>query len=279
MIRQISLKFFKRLRTDDFMGYAAQISFYLLVSLIPLMIMFTALISRSALVDYTRILDMLRESHIFPDSALDTIDIMFKGVTLPNQSIPIYVLLVIWFASRGIRAVMNAIHMTFRTRNSFSIPKHSMLSFFYAISFVLMIVLFTVLIVFGDRLFTFLSDTFQKQIFVSMVVRAIRYIIPLLFLFVLYTIIYRVIPGKELRIRDVLPGSIGATLGSYVVSLIFSVFVSQSTSNYSAIYGGLASVAVICTWMWLFSLVLVLGSELNACVYEVKNNTTLISIY
>ena len=279
MIRQISLKFFKRLRTDDFMGYAAQISFYLLVSLIPLMIMFTALISRSALVDYTRILDMLRESHIFPDSALDTIDIMFKGVTLPNQSIPIYVLLVIWFASRGIRAVMNAIHMTFRTRNSFSIPKHFMLSFVYTICFVLMIVLFTVLIVFGDRLFTFLSATFQKQIFVSMVVRAIRYIIPLLFLFVLYTIIYRVIPGKELRIRDVLPGSIGATLGSYVVSLIFSVFVSQSTSNYSAIYGGLASVAVICTWMWLFSLVLVLGSELNACVYEVKNNTTLISIY
>ena len=103
--------------------------------------------------------------------------------------------------------------------------------------------------------------------------------VPLLFLLVFYTILYRVIPGKDLRIRDVLPGSIGATIGSYVVSLIFSLFVSQQTSNYSAIYGGLSSIAVLCTWMWLFALVLILGSELNACIYEVKNNTTLISIY
>lgn len=279
MIRQIFLKFFKRLRTDDFMGYAAQISFYLLVSLIPLMIMFTAILSTSTFIDTSKIMDMLRESRIFPESALTTIDTMFRGVTLPTQSIPIYVVLVIWFASRGIRAIMNAIHMTFRTRNSFSIPKHFLLSFFYTICFVLIILLFTVLIVFGDRLFTFLSDTFQRQIFVSLVVKLIRYLVPLLFLFILYTIMYRVIPGKDLRILDVLPGSIGATLGSWGVSQIFSSFVSASTTNYSAIYGGLASIAVICTWMWLFALVLVLGSELNACVYEVKNNTTLISIY
>ena len=261
------------------MGYAAQISFYLLVSLIPLLIMLAALLGGSRIIELDSILEMLADTHIFPASTLSMIDSMFQGVTLPTQSIPIYIVLVIWFASRGIRAIMNAIHMTFRTRNSFSIPRHFMLSFFYTICFVLMIVLFMILIIFGDRLFNFLYETFKKQIFISMVARMIRYMVPLLFLLVFYTILYRVIPGKDLRIRDVLPGSIGATIGSYVVSLIFSLFVSQQTSNYSAIYGGLSSIAVLCTWMWLFALVLILGSELNACIYEVKNNTTLISIY
>ncbi|MBQ1367701.1 MAG: YihY/virulence factor BrkB family protein [Firmicutes bacterium] len=279
MIKIITFKFIKRLRTDDFMGYAAQISFYLLVSLIPLLIMMTALLGGSRIVELEMLLEILGDTHIFPASTLTMIDTMFQGVTLPTQSIPIYVILVIWFASRGIRAIMNAIHMTFRTRNSFSIPRHFLLSFFYTICFVLMIVLFVILIIFGDRLFTFLYQTFQKQIFISMIVRLIRYVIPLLFLLVFYTVLYRVIPGKELRIQDVLPGSIGATIGSYVVSLVFSLFVSRSTTNYSAIYGGLASIAILCTWMWLFALVLILGSELNACIYEVKNDTTLISIY
>lgn len=261
------------------MGYAAQISFYLLVSLIPLLIMLAALLSGSRIIELSSLLERLEGTHIFPTSTLDMIDSMFQGVTLPSQSIPIYVVLVIWFASRGIRAIMNAIHMTFRTRNSFSIPRHFMLSFFYTICFVLMIVLFVILIIFGDRLSNFLYETFKKQIFISMIVRLIRYLVPLLFLLVFYTILYRVIPGKDLRIRDVLPGSIGATIGSYVVSLVFSLFVSRPTTNYSAIYGGLASIAVLCTWMWLFSLVLILGSELNACIYEVKNDTTLISIY
>ena len=279
MIKQVFLKFVKRLRNDDFMGYAAQISFYLLVSLIPLLIMLAAFLGGSGIIDLGDLLEMLRSTKIFPDSTLTMVDSMFQGVTLPKQSIPVYIVLVIWFASRGIRAIMNAIHMTFRTRNSFSIPRHFLLSFFYTICFVLMIVLFMVLIVFGDRLFTFLSNTFHEQIFVSVIVTLIRYFIPLFMLLVFYTVLYRVIPGKDLRIRDVLPGSIGATIGSYVVSYIFSLFVSSATADYSAIYGGLSSIAVLCTWMWLFSLILILGSELNACVYEVKNDTTLISIY
>ncbi|MBQ7059828.1 MAG: YihY/virulence factor BrkB family protein [Firmicutes bacterium] len=279
MIRQVFLRFVKRLRTDDFMGYAAQISFYLLVSLIPLLIMLAAVLGSSGFIDFDDLLLILRTTRIFPDSTLTLIETMFQGVTLPRQSIPVYIVLVVWFASRGVRAIMNGIHMTFRTRNSFSVPRHFFLSLFYTICFVLMIILFMGLIVFGGRVFTFLANTFQMQIFVSVLVTIIRYSIPLFALLVFYTILYRVIPGKELRIRDVLPGSIGATVGSYAVSQIFSLFVSSASAGYSAIYGGLASIAILCTWMWLFSLILILGSELNACVYEVRNDTTLISIY
>jgi len=261
------------------MGYAAQISFYMLVSLIPLLIMLAYLLSQSGLIDMYGVLSLMRESRIFPDSALTLIESMFQGVTMPTQSLPIYAALVIWFASRGIRAIMNAIHMTFRTRDHFSIPVHFALSFLYTILFVVMVVLFTVLVIYGDKLFTLLSEALGTLFFVSYLAQFIRYLIPLGFLFVLYTAMYRVIPGKDLATSDVLPGSIAATIASFVVSQIFSVFATQSTTNYSAIYGGLSGIAIICTWMWLFSLVLILGSELNACVYEVKNDTTLVSIY
>ena len=234
MIRQVFLRFVKRLRTDDFMGYAAQISFYLLVSLIPLLIMLAAVLGSSGFIDFDDLLLILRTTRIFPDSTLTLIETMFQGVTLPRQSIPVYIVLVVWFASRGVRAIMNGIHMTFRTRNSFSVPRHFFLSLFYTICFVLMIILFMGLIVFGGRVFTFLANTFQMQIFVSVLVTIIRYSIPLFALLVFYTILYRVIPGKELRIRDVLPGSIGATVGSYAVSQIFSLFVSSASAGYSA---------------------------------------------
>lgn len=261
------------------MGYAAQISFYMLVSLIPLILLIASFVSSSQLISFTFILDILSESHILPDTAISLIHNTLMDFKIPSGSIVFHLIIMLWFASRGTRAIMNAIHMTFRTRDEFPMVKHFLLSFFYTICFILMIILFAALIIFGDRLFELLSSTLKSSFLVSVLVKVIRYLIPLIFLLIFYTALYRVVPGKQLKIRSVLPGSILAALGSFLVSQLFSSFANTSISGFSAIYGSIASIAILCTWMWLFSLVLVLGSELNACVYEVKNDTTLVSIY
>lgn len=279
MVKKVIYKFINRLMHDDFMGYAAQISFYMLVSMIPLLIMLGAGLSRLNIIDVEQLLEKLKLTNMFPESTITLISSMFESVTLPSGSVIGYVLLILWFASRGIRAVMNAIHMTFRTRNNFNIARHFGLSFLYTLLFVVIIMLFTVLIVYGDRLSSILAEALSQPVWVSVVMTVIRYLIPLLFLFFLYSLMYQVIPGKDLNFKSVLPGTILATLGSFIVSQIFSLFATNSLEGYSTIYGGLTGIAIICTWMWLFSLVLILGSELNACVYEVKHNTTLVSFY
>ncbi len=277
MLKQLIYKLIPRFRYDDIGAYAAQVSFYLLLSLFPLLILLAIVLAQTDLLDIQQLLQMLHDSNIFPDVAIALIESTLTELELPTGSISFYIIVVIWSASRGIRAVMNGIHMAFRTREAHNLFLRFLLSFFYTICFVLMLVLFAVLVVFGDSLFSWLSSIFKLSFLVSGLVRLIRYLVPLGFMLILYTVLYKFIPAKELRVRDVLPGSLFAALSSFLISHLFSLYTSNF-ANYSALYGSIAGIIVICTWMFLFSLMMVIGAEINACIYEIRHNTTLLKI-
>lgn len=274
MFKQLLEKLVLRLRYDDITAYAAQISFYLLLSLFPLLILLATALTQTDWINMEQLLQMLRSSNLFPDMALSVVEDTFSELQLPTGSLSFYIIVVIWSASRGIRAVMNGIHMPFRTREAHGIILRFFLSVFYTICFVIMMVLFAILVVFGDGLFTWLSSVFRISFLVSGLVRLIRYLIPLGFMLILYTLLYKFIPARRLRIRDVLPGSVSAASSSFLISHLFSLYTS-SFGNYSALYGSIAGIIVICTWMFLFSLMLVIGAEINACLYEITHDTTL----
>ena len=274
MFKQLLEKLVLRLRYDDITAYAAQISFYLLLSLFPLLILLATALTQTDWINMEQLLQMLRSSNLFPDMALSVVENTFSELQLPTGSLSFYIIVVIWSASRGIRAVMNGIHMPFRTREAHGIILRFFLSVFYTICFVIMMVLFAILVVFGDGLFTWLSSVFRISFLVSGLVRLIRYLIPLGFMLILYTLLYKFIPARRLRIRDVLPGSVYAASSSFLISHLFSLYTS-SFGNYSALYGSIAGIIVICTWMFLFSLMLVIGAEINACLYEITHDTTL----
>lgn len=274
MFKQLLEKLVLRLRYDDITAYAAQISFYLLLSLFPLLILLATALTQTDWINMEQLLQMLRSSNLFPDMALSVVEDTFSELQLPTGSLSFYIIVVIWSASRGIRAVMNGIHMPFRTREAHGIILRFFLSVFYTICFVIMMVLFAILVVFGDGLFTWLSSVFRISFLVSGLVRLIRYLIPLGFILILYTLLYKFIPARRLRIRDVLPGSVSAASSSFLISHLFSLYTS-SFGNYSALYGSIAGIIVICTWMFLFSLMLVIGAEINACLYEITHDTTL----
>ena len=274
MFKQLLEKLVLRLRYDDITAYAAQISFYLLLSLFPLLILLATALTQTDWINMEQLLQMLRSSNLFPNMALSVVEDTFSELQLPTGSLSFYIIVVIWSASRGIRAVMNGIHMPFRTREAHGIILRFFLSVFYTICFVIMMVLFAILVVFGDGLFTWLSSVFRISFLVSGLVRLIRYLIPLGFMLILYTLLYKFIPARRLRIRDVLPGSVSAASSSFLISHLFSLYTS-SFGNYSALYGSIAGIIVICTWMFLFSLMLVIGAEINACLYEITHDTTL----
>lgn len=277
MLKQLIYKLIPRLRYDDITAYAAQVSFYLLLSLFPMLILMAAVLSRTDLIDITQVLQMVRGSNIFPEVAINVVESTLTELTLPTGSISFYIIMVIWSASRGIRAVMNGIHMAFRTREAHNMILRILLSFFYTICFVLMLVLFAVLVVFGDSLFTWLGSILHLSFLMSGLVRLIRYLIPLGFMLILYTALYKFIPAKELRVIDVLPGSLFAALSSFLISHGFSLY-TGNFADYSVLYGSIAGIIVICTWIFLFSLMMVIGAEINACLYEINHNTTLLKI-
>jgi len=70
--------------------------------------------------------------------------------------------------------------------------------------------------------------------------------------------------------RRVWPGASLAVVLGFGVSSAFAAY-AQSLGRYTAYYGGLAAVAVVLVWLYLTSLALLVGAELNAQLEGVRD--------
>jgi len=60
-----------------------------------------------------------------------------------------------------------------------------------------------------------------------------------------------------------LPGAIFSTLGWLISSLGFAYYVNNY-NNYSGAYGGIGAVIVLMLWLYITSIIILLGGEVNA---------------
>jgi len=81
----------------------------------------------------------------------------------------------------------------------------------------------------------------------------------------LWALVYWVLPDVEQRFRFITPGSVAGVLLWVLASWAFSRYVA-SFGSYDKTYGSLGGVIVLLIWMWLSSLVLLVGAEANALI-------------
>jgi membrane protein len=100
--------------------------------------------------------------------------------------------------------------------------------------------------------------------------RVVRWPVLLLVLLFGLTLLYRYGPDRRLaRWQWVSVGSVLASVTWMVVSYLFSWYLA-SFANYNATYGSLGAVAGLMVWLWLSTIVVLLGAELNA---EIEHQT------
>lgn len=91
-----------------------------------------------------------------------------------------------------------------------------------------------------------------------------RWVVLVLFVLAALAIVYRFAPDRDdPKMRWVGLGSIVATVLWVVGSFAFSLYVSNFGS-YDETYGALAGVIVLLLWLWLTSLVVLVGAEINS---------------
>jgi membrane protein len=94
------------------------------------------------------------------------------------------------------------------------------------------------------------------------IVSATSWAISILATFLLFVLVYKVLPNARQGWRDVVPGALLSSVLFFVISLVFPFYVSVFPPNQAyAVFGVLL---VFMFWLYLLGIVFVLGAELNA---------------
>ena len=76
-----------------------------------------------------------------------------------------------------------------------------------------------------------------------------------------FTLLYRFVPRCDVDFRDVWLASIMTAIAWTVAKEGFAFFVGTSFANYNAVYGTLGTVIALLTWIYISSIIVLMGAE------------------
>ena len=256
------------IQKTDITGLAAQLAYFFLLSLFPLLIFIVTLLPYLNL-DEAQVFRFLE--NYAPQDVYILIEDTVSDILLTRNGglLSIGIIGTIWSASNGMNAIVKSLNRSYNldeTRPFFIVRGLSV------VFTLIMIVLFAVMLVlpvFGQQIGTILFSYFGFEEGFVKLWNSLRWTITPLIMLIVLTGLYWIVPNQKLFLRSVFPGAVFATLGWIIVSLGFSYYVSNF-GNYSSTYGSIGGIIVLMLWLYISGIVLLVGGQINAVTQERK---------
>lgn len=254
--------FIVKVNNDDIFALGAQLAYYLMLSFFPFLIFLMTVVGFSHL-DSADILDGLRT--ILPNNVFSLVDVTVVEIVETQNAglLGASIVLTIWSASSGFRAVIKGLNKAYNIKDSRSFIKRSFVAIIFTLALVMLIMLTLAMMVFGEIIGKYILAIFPFKSVIAYIWNISRYLIVVFMMILIFACIYRYTPAKKVSWREVYPGAIVSTLGWIIVSLGFSYYINN-IANYSRLYGSVGAVFVLMTWLYITSMILILGAEFNS---------------
>lgn len=174
-------------------------------------------------------------------------------------------------ASSGFRGVIKGINKAYNITEDRSFIKRTIIAYISTIVFAIAIIISLFVLVFGKVIESYLVELLPLSGLVTYIWNVFRYAIIIVILILFFAAIYRYTPSKKLKWKEVFPGAIITTIGWLIASLGFSYYINNF-NNYSKFYGSLAAVFILMVWIFLTSIFIIFGVEVNSVLVTQKKN-------
>ncbi|NOJ45306.1 YihY/virulence factor BrkB family protein [Bradyrhizobium archetypum] len=268
--KDILIRTYRQVGEDRLLAVAAGVVFYGLLALFPAI---TALVSSYALFAKASTISdhMTMLAGILPEGALgivkDQVDrVLAKGDVKLGLAFALSFLLAVWSANGGIKAIIDALNVVYdedEKRGFFKLNAVSLALTFGG--------LLGVLLAIGSVIaLPIVLSTIGLGAVTDALFRFGRWPVLVLTMLVGLAVLYRFGPSRRsAQWRWLSVGSVFATLTWLAGSALLSFYLANY-ANYDATYGSLGAAIGLMMWMWMSTIVVLLGAELNA---EIEHQT------
>ena len=253
---------FRQIQDPYYHGFAAQISFYLMLSVVPLFLLLTQILGLFDINIETAMQVITQYTGTRVSGLIESV-VKFNSIGVGNI---VFVIITIWAGSRASFAISRITNYTLtegkNTGKNYFFERiramFTMLLTMVSLVAALVILCYGKVILLTVCSLLKIEDTSMVDSFWM----GLRWPLGFILYFLIIGYNYYIMPTVRQPFRTVIPGAVFASLGLMLVSWCYS-FYTGTLANYDITYGALSSVIAIMMWFLLLSWVIILGVMCN----------------
>lgn len=250
---------------DNVSIYAAQASFFLVISVIPFLLFIFTIMKMFIEIDQQHILHLINS--FAPVQISRFITVIFNELFDKTSSISVISITVIsalWLSSRGIMALYMGLN------NLYHIPPRNwlyvrLISILYTLALIATLILTIIFFGFGNKIEHFLE---MRSYMIAGIMQWLmhgRVLIFVIYLTLIFTLFYKFLPAKNMKFTELIPGAAFAAGGWLVFSYLYSIYI-ENFSNYTYVYGSVAAVVFLMLWLYFCMNIFLYGAQINKMI-------------
>ena len=256
----------RRINDDDIFGRAAQLSYYFLLALFPLLLVLINLLGyfaqegtefRNKLIIYL--------AAVIPSTAVSLIRTTLDEISNSSGSgkVSLGLLAALWAASNGMGAISQTLNTAYNVKETRSWWKVRLVSVVLTVALAVLIISALAIVLFGGSIGDALAARFGFTNFFTTAWGILQWPIVLGFVLGTFNLIYNFGPNLGSHQRKwFTPGAIVAVTLWLLISFGFRLYLHYFDS-YSVTYGSLGALIVLMLWFYLTGVAILIGGEVN----------------
>ena len=246
--------------------YAANASFFLILSVFPVLVVLLALMRYTGL-QVEIFTDLVSE--LVPGALMPMVNrlVLSAYVNASGTVLSVSALAALWSASRGMYSFITGLNAIYDVQENRGYFRTRIISMGDTFAFLIVLLLTLVLHVFGADLLqlleglpipAFLMNLLDLRVFVLLILQT-----------ALFCAMFMVLPNERNRLGESIPGALLASIGWQVFTNVYSIYAQKFTA-YASIYGSVYVVALGMLWLYFCICIVFYGGVLNKTLQKMK---------
>lgn len=256
-----------RINDHDIFGRAAQLSYYFLLAVFPLLLFLVTLLGYFADAgSHLRHKLLTYLATVMPSSAVALVHTTLDEISQARGGgkLSLGILAALWAASNGMGAITDTLNVAYAVKEERPWWKVRLIAIFLTIMVSLFITFALAIVFFGGQLGERIAGHFGFTAAFTIAWKVLQWPIALLFLLTTFDLIYYLAPSvRRSKLKLWSAGAATAVVLWLLVSFGFRAYL-HFFNSYSVTYGSLGALIVLMLWFYFTGLAILIGGEINS---------------
>ncbi len=249
---------------------ASAIAFHFALASLPLIIYLFTMIPHIPIDNFQEGLMSLLES-MLPTNAFGLLESTLRDMFTKRTALQLFgILIALYFATNAINVLIVAFNNTYHAIETRSwIERRTIAAFLVIIMFVLIATAVSLIIFSRSAINLLDSKEIIQKAFTLIMFRIGKWIVIIMLIYSALSFLYWLGPSRKMKWKFYSAGSSLASVLVILTSLIFSAIINNF-GQFNKFFGSIGTLMVILLWLYLNSIAMLIGFELNASIKNAK---------